>query len=89
MEFLEIAARPFFLLARFLLWLAWDMLFLTIAWSIGWPLVRLLSFGRFPHVGIGEYDDSGTGEAIIVCGVGFGVLVGVIWWLANHYGFQW
>ena len=89
MEFLEIVARPLLLLARFLLWLAWDLLFLTIAWTIGWPIVRALSLGRFPHVGIREYDDSGTGEAIIVCGVGFGVLVGAVWWLARHTGFMW
>lgn len=88
MDFLELAARPLFLIARFLLWLAWDFLCLTIAWSIGWPIVRLLSFGRFPHVGLGEYDESGTGEAFIVCGVGFGVLVAVVWLLATHYGWQ-
>jgi len=88
MDFLELAARPLFLIARFLLWLAWDFLCLTIAWSIGWPIVRLLSFGRFPHVGLGEYDESGTGEAFIVCSVGFGVLVAVVWLLATRYGWQ-
>lgn len=88
MDPLDFAARPLFLAARFLLWLAWDFLFLTIAWSIGWPILRLLSFGRFPHVGLREYEESGTGEAFLVCGAGFCVLVAVVWLLSDHYGWQ-
>ena len=86
MELIEIVARPLFLFARFLLWLAWDLLFLTIAWSVGWPVWRIFSFGRFPHVGISEYEESGTGEAILVCGTGFLLLAGLIWWLSKHFG---
>ena len=89
MDLLEFAARPLFLIARLLLWIAWDFLFLTVAWSIGWPLVRALSFGRFPHVGIWEYEESGAGEAFIVCGIGFAVLVAIIWLLGSHYGWGW
>jgi hypothetical protein len=62
------------LLARFLWWLAWEFLFLTITWSVGWPIVRLLSFGRFPRAGFRGYEESGTGEAFVVCGTGFGVI---------------
>lgn len=86
MELLEHAARPLFLVARFLLWLAWDLLFHTIAWAIGWPIWRAFSFGRFPHVGIGEYDESGTGEAFLVCGLGFAVLVAVVYFSSRHFG---
>ena len=86
MDLLELAARPLFLLARFLLWLAWDLLFLTIAWRIGWPIWRLFSAGRFPHVGIGEYDDSGTLEAFLVCGVGFLALAASVWYLSMQLG---
>lgn len=86
MDVLEIVGRPLYLVARFLLWLTWDFLCMTVAWTIGWPIVRLLCFGRFPHVGIGEYDEAGTGEAIIVCGVGIGVLVAIVWWLGRYYG---
>ena len=88
MEILELAARPVFLLARFLLWLAWDLVVLTIAWSIGWPVWRALTLGRFPHVGISEYEASGTGEAFLVCGAGFAVLLAVIWSLAHHFGWS-
>ncbi len=86
MDLVELLVRPLFLLARFLLWLAWDLFFHTIAWVIGWPIWRLLTLGRFPHVGIGEYDESGTGEAILVCGVGLAVLGAVVWWLAVQFG---
>ncbi|HST45282.1 MAG TPA: hypothetical protein VLK29_08665 [Luteimonas sp.] len=86
MELVEFAARPVFLLARFLLWLAWDFMVLTIAWSIGWPVWRALTLGRFPHVGLGEYEHAGTGEAVLVCGAGFAVLVAVIGSLSAHFG---
>ncbi|MCF7222582.1 hypothetical protein [Marilutibacter chinensis] len=86
MELIELAARPLYLLARLLLWLAWDLLFLTVAWAIGWPIWRVISFGRFPHVGIGEYEESGTGEAFLVCGVGIAILVAMVWLFANHFG---
>lgn len=86
MELLEHAARPLFLVARFLLWLAWDLLFLTIAWAIGWPIWRVFSLGRFPHVGIGEYEESGTGEALLVCGLGFAILLAVVYFLSHHFG---
>lgn len=89
MDFLELLARPVFLLARFLLWLAWDVLFLEVAWSIGWPLVRTLTFGRFPQVGFREYEECGAGEAFVVCGIGLGVLVAIAWGLASHFGLRW
>jgi hypothetical protein len=88
MDLLDFAARPLFLVARFLLWLAWDFLFLTIAWSIGWPIWRAFSFGRFPHVGLREYEESGTGEAFLVCGAGFSVLIATVWLLSRYYGWQ-
>ena len=86
MDLLELLARPVFLLARFLLWLTLDFLVLTIAWWIGWPILRLLSVGRFPHVGLGEYEDSGTLEAILACSVGFLILAAVIWYLSTQFG---
>lgn len=86
MELMDIVARPLLMVARGLLWLAWDLLVLTIAWSIGWPIWRMLTLGRFPHVGISDYESSGTGEAILVCSTGFAVLVGLVWWLSRSLG---
>jgi hypothetical protein len=89
MDFLELLAKPMFSIARFLLWLACDLMFETIAWVVGWPVVRLLSFGKFPSARIVEYERAETGEAFITCITGFGVLVAIIWLLARHYGWSW
>ena len=88
MDLLDFAARPLFLIARLLLWLAWDFLFLSVAWSIGWPILRVLSLGRFPHVGFREFDDAGTGEAVLGCSAGFFVLIAAVWMLSSHYGWR-
>jgi hypothetical protein len=88
-DFLELAAKPLFLVARFLLWLTWELMFQTIAWVIGWPIVRILSFGKLPRARIGGYEESGAGEAIFVCGAGFAVLVAAVWLLSMRYGWSW
>lgn len=86
MDFLDLLARPLLALGRLLLWLAWDFFVYTILWAIGWPIWRLLTFGRFPHVGVREYDDAGAIEALMVCAVGLAVLLAAIWLLAKHLG---
>lgn len=86
MELLELLARPLLLLGRFLLWLAWDFFVFAILWTIGWPIWRLLTLNRFPHVGIGEYEDSGFMEALMVCAVGLAALLAVLWLLAKFLG---
>lgn len=83
MELLEWLARPLLWLARGLLWLAWDFFVFGIAWSIGWPIWRALTFGRFPHVDYREYDDAGFFEILLVSGVGLGVLAGAVWGLSQ------
>jgi hypothetical protein len=83
MELLEWLARPLLWLARGLLWLAWDFFVFGIAWSIGWPIWRALTFGRFPHVDYREYDDAGFFEIVLVSGVGLGVLAGAVWGLSQ------
>ena len=86
MEILDFVARPLFAFGRFLLWLAWDFFVYTIFWSIGWPVWRLFTFGRFPHVGFREYEESGTVEALMVCSVGVVVLLATLCALARHLG---
>ena len=86
MELVELAARPLVLVARFLLWLVWDLLLLSVAWGIGWPIWRMLSLGRFPHVGFWQFQESGEGEAFLVCGVGVVFLVAMIWLLSRFIG---
>ena len=46
MELAELLARPLLWVLRALWWLAWDFMVLTVAWSTGWPIWRLLTIGR-------------------------------------------
>jgi hypothetical protein len=84
MELMELLARPLLAILRFVWWLSWDFVVLTISWSIGWPIWRLLTLGRFPHAGFREYEESGTGEAFLVCGTGFALLGAAIWLLSSR-----
>ena len=84
MELAELLARALLWVLRALWWLAWDFMVLTVAWSTGWPIWRLLTIGRFPHAGFREYEESGTGEAFLVCGTGFALLGGAIWLVSTH-----
>ena len=86
MELLDFLARPLLALGRFLLWLAWDFLVYTIFWTMGWPLWRLLTLGRFPHVGIRGYEDAGAVEALLVCSVGLAALLAALWVISRHLG---
>ena len=89
MDFLEWAARPVFLLARFLLWLIWELLCGSICWLIGWPVVRCLSLGRFPHAGWQDDESASFAESLVVCITGIGTLLLVLWYLSNRYGWSW
>ena len=31
---------------RILIWLIWDLWFEIIAWYVGWPICRVVSFGK-------------------------------------------
>lgn len=83
MELTDLLAKPLLWVLRGLWWLAWDFLVLTVAWSIGWPVCRGVSFGRFPHAGFHGFDDAGLLESIVVCVVGFAVLAGALWLLSS------
>lgn len=84
-EMLGLLGRPLLGFARFVLWLAWDMCLHTIPWWIGWPICRAVAFGRFPHAGWNEYEASGFGEALIVCGVGLALLAGAVAGLYSRF----
>ncbi len=84
MDVPELAMRGLLLVLRVLLWLAWDFVVWTIAWSFGWPIWRLLTWGRFPHAGFRDHEASGWIEAVLVCGTGLVVLAMSAWWLATH-----
>jgi hypothetical protein len=80
-EILEQIARPLLAIARFLFWLAWEWFFHTISWSVGWPICKLLSFGRFPEAGFRDIDEASDWAAFVVCFLGLVTLAGIICFL--------
>jgi hypothetical protein len=67
-------ARPLFWLARGLLWLGWDCLVRTVGWSIGWPIWRVATFGRFPDTGFRDLDQTSLWASLVVELTGLGAL---------------
>lgn len=70
---------------RVLWWLAWDVCIETVAWSVGWCVLRLVTLGRYPQERFGGVDDARTGTAALVEIVGLVVLALGIWWLAGEW----
>ena len=62
-------------IVRSLFWLIWDWCFEIIAWYIGWPICRILSFGRYPREAINDHEQAYTLTSVLVPLVGVGVLV--------------
>jgi hypothetical protein len=63
------------LLIRSLIWLIWECLFETIAWYVGWPICRVLSFNQYPKASITEHEQAGTLTNVLVSTVGLGALI--------------
>lgn len=80
-EMLTLAARPLLVVLRFIWWLAWDWLVWEVFWWIGWPICRVLSFGRLPQDGWREADRDLDLESAVVLLVGALVLLGALWGL--------
>lgn len=59
---------------RVLQFLAWDLLFSYIGWSIGWCFYRIISFGKYPNEGIGDLDSCHWGKALFVEFTGLAIL---------------
>lgn len=55
---------------RLLFWLVIDCGCYRLPWYLGWPLCRLLSFGRFPAEDISDYSRSSLGTRLLVALVG-------------------
>lgn len=71
---------------RFLIWLIWEFCFETIAWYVGWPICRVISFGKAPTESIHQYEQAGGLTAFTVSLVGFASLVGIAALIANLVG---
>jgi hypothetical protein len=70
-------------LLRLLWWLAVDLCIETIAWSVGWCVLRLLTLGRCPRERLGEFDTANGVTQLLVLLLGLGALALGIWGLAG------
>jgi hypothetical protein len=68
---------------RVLLFIGWELFFEFVGWSIGWAFYRVVSFGRFPKVSIGDLEKVSTGTALLVELTGLAVLAGLIYLLSQ------
>ncbi|SFW62834.1 hypothetical protein SAMN03159511_0420 [Pseudomonas sp. NFACC19-2] len=54
------------LIIRALIWLTYEFLFEKVAWYIGWPICRLITFNSLPREGITESERaSGTTQLMV------------------------
>lgn len=79
-------ARPLLLVVRFAWWLVWEWLVWEVLWWIGWPVCRVLSFGRLPQDGWREADRELDLDSTVVLLVGLLVLLGALWGLQHWAG---
>ena len=78
--------RSFFVGAlRALWWLAWDFCVETVGWSIGWLVLRLVTFGQFPREPLGGVEQASTALSLFVEAVGLATLATSIWFLSGSW----
>ena len=70
--------------ARVLLWLGWDFGFQIVGWSIGWVVCRIITFGKFPHVGFGDVEQMEFWVALLVEIIGLLVLALAVLLLSGY-----
>ncbi len=79
MDLPDLPLRPLVWVLRLLLWLAWEFLFETVGWWIGWTVCRCLSLGHFPSVGIAEGESVPWPLRVMVELLGIAALVALLW----------
>jgi hypothetical protein len=70
---------------RFLWWLAWELCFQIVGWLVGWPVCRVLSFGRFPAERFTQVDAADSFVAFLVEVIGLLVVAAAIWYLSGNW----
>lgn len=68
---------------RLLWWLAWDVCIESVAWSVGWCVLRVVTLGRYPQERLGGVDGADTGTAVLVEIAGLVSLALAIWGLGG------
>ena len=84
---LRLLFRALGYLVRGLIWLVWEGCVEIVAWYVGWPVCRALSWGRYPSRPIHDYDNAGFAETFWVSSVGLITLVVLGWMLAVLAGY--
>jgi len=79
MDLPELPLRALGWLLRALLWLAWEGLFNTVGWYVGWCVCRTLSLGYFPHYGLRDEDKVSWPMRLVVELLGLGTLTALAW----------
>lgn len=59
---------------RILQFLAWDLLFSHVGWTIGWCFLRVPSFGAYPKEKLTELDQCSWRKALFVEMLGLAIL---------------
>lgn len=75
--FFRVAMRALGVVIRALVWMIWEFCFEMIGWYAGWPVCRVLSFGKLPRESITEYEQASRFTGVVVSLVGLMSLVGV------------
>lgn len=63
------------LLVRSLIWLFWELCFEEIAWYVGWPVCRAITFGKLPREFITQRDHATNLTCFLVSFAGLLTLI--------------
>ncbi|MEM9304415.1 MAG: hypothetical protein AAGE01_20055 [Pseudomonadota bacterium] len=66
--------RFFLAVLRVLKFLAWDLCFEYVGWTIGWCFLRLITLGRYPTQRLGGVDQAPWHVALFVELLGLAIL---------------
>ncbi len=64
-------------------YLAWDLMFRFVGWSIGWLALRAVTIGTFPGVALNALDECSQLTALFVEFTGLAVLFTLVYLLAQ------
>jgi hypothetical protein len=78
------SARALLAVVRFLLWFVWELLCETLLWYVGWPVVRVVTLGRFPKQGITQSEQEEPLVLFLVAGAGFVTLLTLAYMLGRY-----
>jgi len=86
-ELFELLLKPvlniILIILRILQFLAWDLLFSSIGWTIGWAFYRCITFGHFPREQLRDLDNCSLILSIFIEITGLVILGGAIYLIVS------